>query len=125
MQLARVVRLHAIAMHRLLGDSVVHDWLLIPRGQSHAAVRDVAHELGLFLGRAHAHASLCFPQTVLVVEITIGSAAPRCLSGLLVAYDDDDETCGGQSATYHVQSDEGVELDEAVEVAEHDRQRQV
>lgn len=62
--------------------SVVHDWLLVPRGQSHAALRNVTHKLGLLLRSAHTHTSLCLAKTVLVVEITIGSAAPRGLSGL-------------------------------------------
>lgn len=65
--------------------SVVHDWLLVSRRQSHTALRNVTHELSFLLGSTHAHAPLCFPETVLVVEITIRSAAPRCLREVWVS----------------------------------------
>lgn len=60
----------------------MHDRLLVPRRQRHAALRSVAHELALLLGSAHAHAALRALETGLVVEITIRSAAPRGLQNV-------------------------------------------
>lgn len=55
---------------------VVQDWFFGPRRQGHSALCDVAHELSVVLWCAHAHTPLWTEQTLLVMDITIGSAAP-------------------------------------------------
>lgn len=89
-----------------LAYSSIHDWLLpVPRRQSHATLRGIAHEDVLAVRGAHAQAPLRAFETGLVVQITIGSAAPGCLQCTMLAIANSGLLA---DVPYHVESEEGI-----------------